>query len=43
MLKEEVIATDPSGQPVINVVEWLSRTTLDIIGEGMPVITLAIS
>jgi hypothetical protein len=32
--KEEVISADPSGQPVINVTGWLSRTTLDIIGEG---------
>jgi len=31
--KEEVIASDTSGQPLINVVGWLSRTTLDIIGE----------
>ncbi|KAH9071037.1 cytochrome P450, partial [Lactarius deliciosus] len=35
MLKEEVIAADPSasGQSVIDVIKWLSRTTLDIIGE----------
>ncbi|KAH9066231.1 cytochrome P450 [Lactarius vividus] len=33
ILKEEVIAADPSGQPVANMSEWLSRTTLDIIGE----------
>lgn len=32
--KEEVISLDPTGQPVINVTTWLSRTTLDIIGEG---------
>jgi hypothetical protein len=25
---------DPTGEPVINVTTWLSRTTLDIIGEG---------
>jgi len=31
--RKEVIASDPSGQPVINVHKWLSRTTLDIIGE----------
>jgi cytochrome P450 len=31
--KEEVIAADPSGKPLIDVMEWLSRTTLDIIGE----------
>ena len=28
------MSADPSGQPVINVTGWLSRTTLDIIGEG---------
>ncbi|KAH9066230.1 cytochrome P450 [Lactarius vividus] len=35
MLKEEVIATDSSasGQSVIDVIKWLSRTTLDNIGE----------
>jgi len=32
--KDEVISLDPTGQPVINVTTWLSRTTLDIIGEG---------
>ncbi|KAI9446009.1 cytochrome P450 [Lactarius indigo] len=32
--KEGAIAADPSGQPVINVIEWLSRTTLDVIGEA---------
>jgi len=32
--KEELIATDPSGQPLVNVTGWLSRTTLDIIGEA---------
>jgi hypothetical protein len=32
--KDEVISLDPTGQPVINVTKWLSRTTLDIIGEG---------
>jgi hypothetical protein len=32
--KDDVISLDPTGQPVINVTTWLSRTTLDIIGEG---------
>ncbi|KAI0284851.1 cytochrome P450 [Russula brevipes] len=32
--KEELIAADPSGQPLVNVMGWLSRTTLDIIGEA---------
>jgi hypothetical protein len=32
--KDEVISLDPTGQPVINVTQWLSRTTLDIIGES---------
>ena len=30
----EVISLDPTGQPVINMTTWLSRTTLDVIGEG---------
>jgi len=33
--KDEVIYQDHTGQPVINVTPWLSRMTLDIIGEGM--------
>jgi len=32
--KEEVITADPSGQPIVNVMEWLSRATLDNIGEA---------
>jgi len=32
--KDDVIFLDPTGQPVINVTTWLSRTALDIIGEG---------
>jgi hypothetical protein len=32
--KDEVISLHPTGQPIINVTTWLSRTTLDIIGEG---------
>ncbi|KAH8995436.1 cytochrome P450 [Lactarius akahatsu] len=31
---DEVISPDPTGQPLINVTPWLSRTTLDIIGEA---------
>ncbi|KAI9446023.1 cytochrome P450, partial [Lactarius indigo] len=38
VLKEEVIAADLSGQSFIDVVGWLSRTTLDVIGEGTSVI-----
>ncbi|KAH9018097.1 cytochrome P450 [Lactarius pseudohatsudake] len=34
MLKEEVIAAEPSGQLVIDMIGWLSRTTLDVIGEA---------
>ncbi|KAI0263471.1 cytochrome P450 [Gloeopeniophorella convolvens] len=30
--KDEVIPADPSGQPLVNVTRWFSRTTLDIIG-----------
>ncbi|KAH8977854.1 cytochrome P450 [Lactarius akahatsu] len=33
MLKEEVIDAEPSGQLVVDMIGWLSRTTLDIIGE----------
>ncbi|KAI0308933.1 cytochrome P450, partial [Amylostereum chailletii] len=32
--KDEVIPNDESGEPVFNVHKWLSRTTLDVIGEG---------
>jgi hypothetical protein len=32
--KDEFIATDPAGAPVINVHARLFRTTLDVIGEG---------
>ncbi|THH16717.1 hypothetical protein EW146_g3968 [Bondarzewia mesenterica] len=31
--KEEILKT-PSGQPVINVSKWLSRLTLDVIGQA---------
>lgn len=36
--KDEVISLDYTGQSVINVTPWLSRMTLDIIGEGMYVL-----
>ncbi|KAH9066245.1 cytochrome P450 [Lactarius vividus] len=32
---KEVIAADPSGQPLVNVVGWFSRASLDIIGEAL--------
>ncbi|KAH8995443.1 cytochrome P450 [Lactarius akahatsu] len=31
---KEVIAADPSGQPLVNVAGWFSRASLDIIGEA---------
>jgi cytochrome P450 len=31
---KEVIAADPSGQPLVNVTGWFSRASLDIIGEA---------
>ncbi|KAI0306241.1 cytochrome P450 [Multifurca ochricompacta] len=31
---KDEIATDPNQEPLLNVSEWLSRTTLDIIGEA---------
>ncbi|KAH9173529.1 cytochrome P450 [Lactarius sanguifluus] len=31
---KEVIAADPSDQPLVNVVGWFSRASLDIIGEA---------
>ncbi|KAI0030594.1 cytochrome P450 [Vararia minispora EC-137] len=31
--KDEVVSADPSADPVFNVHRWLSRTTLDVIGE----------
>ncbi|KAH8977852.1 cytochrome P450 [Lactarius akahatsu] len=34
VLKEEVIAAEPSGQLVVDMIGWLSRTTLDVIGEA---------
>jgi len=30
----EVVAADPSGQPLIDLTMWLSRATLDVIGEA---------
>jgi hypothetical protein len=32
-LRDE-IATDKNHEPIVNLSEWLSRATLDIIGEG---------
>ena len=32
--KDEVIALDPTRQSLVDVTPWLSRATLDIIGEG---------
>lgn len=32
--KDEVISLDPTGQPLLNVTPWISRATLDVIGEG---------
>jgi hypothetical protein len=31
---KDEIATDKDHNPILNVSEWLSRATLDIIGEG---------
>jgi len=31
---EELVAKDPSGEPVINVASWFSRLTLEIVGQG---------
>ncbi|KAI0306228.1 cytochrome P450 [Multifurca ochricompacta] len=31
--KEELITTGPSDESIVNVAPWLSRTTLDVIGE----------
>jgi len=39
-LKDE-IATDKNHEPILDLSEWLSRATLDIIGEGgFPDITI---
>jgi hypothetical protein len=32
--KDELFTSDPSAQPLVNVTGWLSRTTLDIMGQG---------
>ncbi|KAI0263458.1 cytochrome P450 [Gloeopeniophorella convolvens] len=32
--KDELVANDPSGRPLVNMHRWLSRATLDIIGEA---------
>jgi hypothetical protein len=36
-----IIAADPSGQPLIDLTIWLSRATLDVIGEGEGVASTA--
>ncbi|KAF8258387.1 hypothetical protein EI94DRAFT_1708056 [Lactarius quietus] len=38
-----LIAADPSGRPLVNVIRWFSSTTLDIIGEGFSHILLLTS
>jgi hypothetical protein len=37
----DIIAADPSGQPLIELTKWLSRATLDVIGEGEGVASIA--
>lgn len=32
--KDEVIATDPTGSPTVDITKWMSRMTLDVIGEA---------
>jgi len=32
--KDELVTSDPSDQPLINVTGWISRTTLDIVGQA---------
>jgi hypothetical protein len=32
--QDELVAPDPSRQPLVNVTGWISRTTLDIMGQG---------
>ncbi|KAJ6524400.1 cytochrome P450 [Mycena vulgaris] len=32
--KDEVLPTDTSSEPVVNIHKWLSRTTMDVIGEA---------
>lgn len=32
--KDEEIASDPSGSPTIDITKWMSRMTLDVIGEA---------
>ncbi|KAI9430949.1 cytochrome P450 [Lactarius psammicola] len=40
---KEVIAADPSGQPLVNVTGWFSRVALDIIGEGFARVSAAVT
>ena len=37
--KEDELAGTHGEQPIVNVYEWLSRTTLDVIGDGKSGIT----
>ena len=32
--KDELVTPHPSGQPLVNVAEWFSRMTVDIMGQG---------
>jgi len=32
--KDEEISPDPTGEPIFNIHKWLSRTTLDVIGDS---------
>jgi hypothetical protein len=32
--KDELVTLHPSGQPLVNVTEWFSRMTVDIMGQG---------
>ncbi|KAH9986673.1 cytochrome P450 [Russula compacta] len=32
--KDELVTPDPSGRPLVNVTGWISRTTLDIMGQA---------
>jgi len=32
--KDDLIPEDPSEEPIVNLAQWLSRMTLDVIGES---------
>jgi hypothetical protein len=40
---KEVIAADPSGQPLVNVTGWFSSAALDVIGEGFTRVYIAVT